>query len=150
MTMSEFTWTNPTAACGAVTAVFVSSGLATTADLKVTQSGSTWFVEPIDYNTVNDHTFSLKMQGVDNAGVAYEETHGPYVLKVICPSNVGVSETSPITSQHDQVAGGSGAYTLTLTSADPRCPVKTYQLSSSSPAGVTQSNCGTPANSAYC
>ena len=65
------------------------------------------------------------MLGVDNAGVAYEETHGPYVLKVICTSNVGISETSPILVNYDQVAGGSGAYTLTLTSADPRCPVKT-------------------------
>ena len=90
------------------------------------------------------------MKGVDNAGAAYEETHGPYVLKVICPNNVEFLETSPILVNYDQVAGGSGAYTLTLTSAEPRCPVKTYQFSSSSPAGVTQSNCSPAANSADC
>jgi len=49
------------------------------------------------------------MLGVDNAGVAYEETHGPYFLKVACPNNVVVTETSPILVNYDQVAGGSGA-----------------------------------------
>ena len=61
MTMTGYSWTNPISSCGAITVVFASNGLTTTADLKLTQTGSTWFVEPTDYGTVKDHTFSLKL-----------------------------------------------------------------------------------------
>ena len=96
MTMTGYSWTNPISSCGAITVVFASNSLATTADLKLSQTGSTWYVEPTDYGTVKDHTFSLKLQGNDNSGAAYDQTQGPYQLKVVCPTNVEVSETSPI------------------------------------------------------
>ena len=72
-------------------------------------------------------------------------------MNVICPTNVGVSQTSPLaTINYVQSEGGTISYTLSLIPLITACPVTTYKLASSSPAGVLQANCFTPANTADC
>ena len=57
-------------------------------------------------------------------GIPHSDTFGPFTLNVICPGNIGVTQTSGITSEHIQLPGRVGTFTLALISADSRCPVK--------------------------
>ena len=120
MIMTGYTWTKPIASCGAISAV-LSSVTSSSGSNSLTYDNTNlrYQVETADCSSVQTHSFYLTLSGTDlaaSAGVLRTEILGPYVLKVVCPNNVGVSETSPILSEYDQVAGGTGAYTLTLTS----------------------------------
>ena len=101
MILSAYTWTDPVAACGVISAS-LSLVTSTAGSLSLTYDGtnSRWFVETADSAIVQEHSFSLTISGTDNVAPAVRTlrttTVGPYVLNVVCPSNVGVSEASPV------------------------------------------------------
>ena len=65
MALVSYTWTNDVS-CGAIAVAFSVTSTA----LQLSNTGSTWQVAPIDYNTVQDHTFSITVSGTDGAGAA--------------------------------------------------------------------------------
>ena len=100
-------------------------------------------------NNVECYTISYLVDSIIKRSVIYQiyMTGGNsfyyYVdVDVICPKAVGVTQTSPLrTLNYVQSASDSRSYSLALISLVTACPVKTYILASSTPAGVTQANC---------
>lgn len=64
---------------------------------------------------------------------------------------MGITESSPITLKYFSSSVSPSSYELSLTSENARCHVKSYQLKSPAPAGITQSsNCLTADTSTDC
>ena len=83
MPLTSYTWTSGDCSSNPIAVVFQSSSSALTTSLQLLNTGSSWQVEPTDYNTVQDHTFSILVSGIDGAGNTITETKGPYTLKVL-------------------------------------------------------------------
>jgi len=92
MTLTSYTWTCQDASCAAIS-VAKSSALT---PITLSYSGSVWEAQPNSYSTVSSNTFSLLVSGTDGDGASQSATFGAYGLNVACPSNIGVTETSPI------------------------------------------------------
>jgi hypothetical protein len=95
MALSDYTWTNPSSCSTIAVALTSVTSSAGSISVSYDSANSRYKVEPADYAQLQTHDFSLSLTGTDGQGSTYSETVGPYKLNIICPTDVGVSETSP-------------------------------------------------------
>jgi hypothetical protein len=93
MALTSYKWTSGDCTSHPVAVIFESTISTVTPTLKLSNDGSTWQVEPLDYNTIQDHSFSILVSGTDGAGAIITETHGPYTMRVIPDCTKSILDT---------------------------------------------------------